>query len=597
MKKNRTGAWLARFGLGTLLILLGYLPVSAKNPFLDTERQYEPIVLYGANLALSGQAGSLVNAPIPELYLYAYDGASQQWHLIPFQIDERVLWQDALNPAVIEHYYFIADTLPGFDPDDELIFMARDLGDRAPAGAWIDNPESKSYPRLEIAISEPGRAELVAYAYLYRSPTLTEPIPDSYGFLPYDPNRHIIENNNYSVRLDEKTGLLADVRIKPPLGTGVDIFDTQKIRFAGLLDFGGLFGPIAIGRDGVPMADERNIGVMPESSELYYLRYTAKPMVRMVREARQALVFGQLFLDFSSFFVSTEFYPFSGAISGGAKLHPDSLKKEWETEEDWIFEFDLLRQSWDFSPDAAGMRFYNRYNQGVAMDGNPDDTNINKTIDIPIREWSLVTGNQGTMFTHLAFLDTMWSRVELYWYDNQYGGNGDNTYLLDGMDSGDTVSIGDQGIVFRGLQQNKVSLELGFTAYFLSGNLDGTLGAKMARVVEQPLSRSSILTPVVKTHSNSGPNTFQLYPNYPNPFNHSTRISFYLPQRENVTMTIFADNGRTVTTLANARFNSGYHTLEWDGSDARGQIVASGVYFCHFKSDHYQDFLKLLLLK
>jgi len=70
------------------------------------------------------------------------------------------------------------------------------------------------------------------------------------------------------------------------------------------------------------------------------------------------------------------------------------------------------------------------------------------------------------------------------------------------------------------------------------------------------------------------PDSFKLNQNYPNPFNPSTNISFTVPERSAVTLTVYDVMGREVATLANNRaFSSGTHTLEFDASS-----LASGMY-------------------
>jgi hypothetical protein len=69
--------------------------------------------------------------------------------------------------------------------------------------------------------------------------------------------------------------------------------------------------------------------------------------------------------------------------------------------------------------------------------------------------------------------------------------------------------------------------------------------------------------------------------NYPNPFNPSTTICFTLPERAWVTLAIYDVEGRLVKTLVDEMVGEGYQYQEriWDGKDASGSQVGSGVYF------------------
>lgn len=64
----------------------------------------------------------------------------------------------------------------------------------------------------------------------------------------------------------------------------------------------------------------------------------------------------------------------------------------------------------------------------------------------------------------------------------------------------------------------------------------------------------------------------------PNPFNPATEISFDLQRPGPVRITVHDVRGRLVTVLTEARFAAGTHRLRWDGKDAHGKALASGVY-------------------
>ncbi len=72
--------------------------------------------------------------------------------------------------------------------------------------------------------------------------------------------------------------------------------------------------------------------------------------------------------------------------------------------------------------------------------------------------------------------------------------------------------------------------------------------------------------------------TVRLRQNVPNPFNPSTAISFELAAPSFATLDILAPNGRRVRRLLAAPAPAGTTQLNWDGRDAKGLPVASGVY-------------------
>jgi hypothetical protein len=77
------------------------------------------------------------------------------------------------------------------------------------------------------------------------------------------------------------------------------------------------------------------------------------------------------------------------------------------------------------------------------------------------------------------------------------------------------------------------------------------------------------------------PDEFTLYPNYPNPFNPVTNISYGLSQDAQVRLVIYDIMGRVVNELYSGYNTSGMHTVRWHGDSQDGMNVASGVYIIH----------------
>jgi len=93
------------------------------------------------------------------------------------------------------------------------------------------------------------------------------------------------------------------------------------------------------------------------------------------------------------------------------------------------------------------------------------------------------------------------------------------------------------------------------------------------------------------------PREFTLSQNYPNPFNPNTEIRFGLPKVSVVQLEIFNILGQRVTVLLNKKFDPGYHSVTWDGTNYNGQSVATGVYFYRLKAEGFVSSRKMLLLK
>lgn len=88
-----------------------------------------------------------------------------------------------------------------------------------------------------------------------------------------------------------------------------------------------------------------------------------------------------------------------------------------------------------------------------------------------------------------------------------------------------------------------------------------------------------------------------LHRNVPNPFNPETVIPYTLPESGRVSIVIYAADGRPVITLLDARRPAGDGSVTWNGSDARGNGVPSGIYFCDLRFRGVSRTTKLVLIK
>ncbi len=93
------------------------------------------------------------------------------------------------------------------------------------------------------------------------------------------------------------------------------------------------------------------------------------------------------------------------------------------------------------------------------------------------------------------------------------------------------------------------------------------------------------------------PKTYKLNQNYPNPFNPETKISYELPERAKVKLTVYNLLGQKVRTLVDGYASSGTHVVQWKGLDDNGSQVASGVYFYKLESKEFSSVKKMILMK
>ncbi|HWR84296.1 MAG TPA: FlgD immunoglobulin-like domain containing protein [Candidatus Deferrimicrobium sp.] len=96
---------------------------------------------------------------------------------------------------------------------------------------------------------------------------------------------------------------------------------------------------------------------------------------------------------------------------------------------------------------------------------------------------------------------------------------------------------------------------------------------------------------------NARPDDFELGTNYPNPFNPATEIEYRIGVNSQVQVIVYDVSGQQVKVLVNERQPAGRHTVTWDGTDAVGRRVASGVYFYRIQTEYFTSAKKMILLK
>jgi type IX secretion system substrate protein len=97
--------------------------------------------------------------------------------------------------------------------------------------------------------------------------------------------------------------------------------------------------------------------------------------------------------------------------------------------------------------------------------------------------------------------------------------------------------------------------------------------------------------------SNELPAKFQLYQNFPNPFNPVTKIKFDIPsnvkrETSNAKIIIYDVLGREVATLVNEKLKPGTYEVEWDGTN-----YPSGVYYYRLVAGDFSETKKMVLIK
>lgn len=93
----------------------------------------------------------------------------------------------------------------------------------------------------------------------------------------------------------------------------------------------------------------------------------------------------------------------------------------------------------------------------------------------------------------------------------------------------------------------------------------------------------------------SSAGVFNLGQNYPNPFNPETWMPYQLAAAAHVTLSIYDAMGRRVHVEVVGHQRAGAHTAYWDGRNAIGEPVASGVYFYTLEAGHFRATRKMFI--
>jgi len=94
------------------------------------------------------------------------------------------------------------------------------------------------------------------------------------------------------------------------------------------------------------------------------------------------------------------------------------------------------------------------------------------------------------------------------------------------------------------------------------------------------------------------PDDYKLAQNFPNPFNPTTRIEYYLPMNNTISLTIYNMLGQEIVKLVNNKYTvGGSHYIVWNGTDRNGAKVGSGTYVYELKYGNFSKTRQMTLIK
>ncbi len=602
---------------------------------VDLARPYEPVVVKGSEATL------FLNAPVQELFVYSLVNGS--WKQIAFQIDEK---DDGT-------FFGIGNTL--LNAQDEICFMAADMGDSAADHQWIADSESMIHQRYQIkAINTSLNPNRTGYAYIYRSSALAID-PEVKGYMSYVPAPAGAANDTIRAKsyiLGHNSAAIPDyLALRNGAAQSVDVLDRWKIRYNGKFYGTGAY-----------------LYAETEDTALTDSLLTAK--AGRIRAFRR-LDFKCLLRTFpvSPLRVDNIYYPFHSITI----LTQDSLRL--------IYGLDTLRQSLDLNSNVNGWKFYNRYNSDIVINGVNDA--VNKTYSTSLLNWQLIQGSFGSLMIMIDSLSSA-ATQEIYFKDNS---------TVDITDTGDGASYGDSGILLDD-EMNKLTGTLHFyqTSFYLGGSHtvtplvdslvnqrnqplqlfvsarpfvipvelasfsgraangvvtlnwttasetnnygfevlrqagkegewknigfvkgNGTTNRTLAYGFEDTISRAGSYRYQLKqvdvdgaselsaaiTVAVAAPASLILSQNYPNPFNPSTEFSFQIPagSSQKITLCVYNMIGQRVRTLVSGSYEPGFYRFHWDGADDQGLAAAGGVYLLSLQTDQGRQLRKMIKLQ
>jgi hypothetical protein len=107
----------------------------------------------------------------------------------------------------------------------------------------------------------------------------------------------------------------------------------------------------------------------------------------------------------------------------------------------------------------------------------------------------------------------------------------------------------------------------------------------------------AVITDVVGVEEELTPQSIIALQCYPNPFSHSTAISYALPQSGRASISIWDASGRCVRRLLDANAPEGYHSIRWDSADDAGTPLPTGVYFLKINTNRSTLTQKVVLVR
>ncbi len=151
-----------------------------------------------------------------DILVYAWNGSTETWKQIPFQVDER-------NPD--NGSWTVNNTNGVMDGYDEIVFMSGDASDRASENEWVVGCDAPRY-EVEIIDLDTGNS---AWAYIYKSSRIEADFTEDY--VRFDTDANDVFTDSYTMGFRDGVGMIMDYFnvTEAKGGDGEDLVDTLEI--------------------------------------------------------------------------------------------------------------------------------------------------------------------------------------------------------------------------------------------------------------------------------------------------------------------------------------------------------------------------------
>jgi len=123
------------------------------------------------------------------------------------------------------------------------------------------------------------------------------------------------------------------------------------------------------------------------------------------------------------------------------------------------------------------------------------------------------------------------------------------------------------------------------------------IGVEITKACAGTLADLAILLPPISNVGDHPPGPAVALEAHPNPFNPQVSITYRLQESGLGQLAVFDLSGRRLVILASGLLADGDHTVTWDGRDAHGRMLSSGIYICFLETENANTSLKLNLTR